>query len=94
MMTINLSDAQEAALAARAAAEGLSLQQWLENLAEEVPADVPSAIDPPAHSPKRPIWDVIADRAQALPAEVIERLPEDGASQHDHYSYGLLKREL
>jgi plasmid stability protein len=46
MMTINLSDAQEAALAARAAAEGLSLQQWLKNLAEEVPADVPSAIDP------------------------------------------------
>jgi hypothetical protein len=37
---------------------------------------------------------VIADRAQALPAEVIERLPEDGASQHDHYIYGLLKREL
>ena len=84
MMTINLSDAQEAALAARAASEGLSLQQLLKNLAEEVPADVPSAIDPPAHSPKRPIWDVIADRAQALPAEVIERLPEDGASRHDH----------
>lgn len=93
MLTINLSDAQEAALAARAAAEGLSLQQWLKNLAEELPADVPSATHPPAHSPKRPIWDVIAKRAQTLPAEVIERLPEDGASQHDHYIYCLPKRE-
>jgi hypothetical protein len=64
MMTLNLSDAQEAALAARAA-EGLSLQQWLKNLAEEVPAEVSGAIHPPAHSPKRPIWDVIADRAHA-----------------------------
>lgn len=92
-MTLNLSDARKAALAARSAAEGLSLQQWLKNLAEEVPADVPGAIHPPAHSPKRPIWDVIADRAHALPAEVIEHLPKDGASQHDHYVYGLPKRE-
>jgi hypothetical protein len=23
----------------------------------------------------------------------LERLPEDGASQHDHYIYGLPKRE-
>jgi hypothetical protein len=36
---------------------------------------------------------VIAKRAQTLPAEVIERLPEDGASQHDHYIYCLPKRE-
>jgi hypothetical protein len=43
--------------------------------------------------PKRPIWDVIAERVQALPPEVLERLPEDGASQHDHYIYGLPKRE-
>jgi hypothetical protein len=28
-----------------------------------------------------------------LPPEVFERLPEDGASQHDHYIYGLPKRD-
>jgi hypothetical protein len=28
-----------------------------------------------------------------LPPEVFERLPEDGASRHDHSIYGLPKRD-
>jgi predicted DNA-binding antitoxin AbrB/MazE fold protein len=31
-------------------------------------------------------------RANALPEEVVARLPTDGASQHDHYIYGTPKR--
>ncbi len=34
----------------------------------------------------------IAARAAALPPEVMDRLPVDGASQHDHYIYGTPKR--
>jgi predicted DNA-binding antitoxin AbrB/MazE fold protein len=34
----------------------------------------------------------IAARAASLPPEVLDRLPEDGASQHDHYIYGTPKR--
>jgi predicted DNA-binding antitoxin AbrB/MazE fold protein len=34
----------------------------------------------------------IAARAAALPPEVLDRLSEDGASQHDHYIYGTPKR--
>jgi len=34
----------------------------------------------------------IAARAAALPPEALERLPADGASQHDHYIYGTPKR--
>jgi predicted DNA-binding antitoxin AbrB/MazE fold protein len=34
----------------------------------------------------------IAARAAALPPEVLDRLPPDGASQHDHYIYGTPKR--
>jgi predicted DNA-binding antitoxin AbrB/MazE fold protein len=34
----------------------------------------------------------IAARAAALPPEVLDRLPADGASQHDHYIYGTPKR--
>jgi antitoxin component of MazEF toxin-antitoxin module len=34
----------------------------------------------------------IAARANDLPPEVLERLPPDGASQHDHYIYGTPKR--
>ena len=30
--------------------------------------------------------------ADALPDEVVSRLPRDGASQHDHYIYGTPKR--
>jgi predicted DNA-binding antitoxin AbrB/MazE fold protein len=34
----------------------------------------------------------IVARARALPPETLERLPADGASQHDHYIYGTAKR--
>ena len=34
----------------------------------------------------------IVARARALPQETLERLPADGASQHDHYVYGTPKR--
>jgi bifunctional DNA-binding transcriptional regulator/antitoxin component of YhaV-PrlF toxin-antitoxin module len=34
----------------------------------------------------------IIARANALPREVLDRLPKDGASQHDHYIYGTPKR--
>jgi predicted DNA-binding antitoxin AbrB/MazE fold protein len=34
----------------------------------------------------------IVARAHALPPEVLDRLPADGASQHDHYIYGTPKR--
>jgi hypothetical protein len=34
-----------------------------------------------------------ADRAgAAIPAEVRQKLPRDGAAQHDHYLYGTPKR--
>ena len=34
----------------------------------------------------------IVARAQGLPPETLDRLPADGASQHDHYIYGTPKR--
>jgi antitoxin component of MazEF toxin-antitoxin module len=34
----------------------------------------------------------IAAQACALPQETLDRLPADGASQHDHYIYGTPKR--
>ena len=43
--------------------------------------------------PPRPsLAERIAARARALPPEVLDRLPPDGASQHDHYIYGTPKR--
>jgi predicted DNA-binding antitoxin AbrB/MazE fold protein len=34
----------------------------------------------------------IVARARALPPEVLDSLPDDGATQHDHYLYGTPKR--
>jgi bifunctional DNA-binding transcriptional regulator/antitoxin component of YhaV-PrlF toxin-antitoxin module len=43
--------------------------------------------------PARPsLAERIAARARALPQETLNRLPADGASQHDHYIYGTPKR--
>ena len=42
--------------------------------------------------PRRPIWERIADLAADVPPEELDKLPTDGASQHDHYIYGTPKR--
>jgi antitoxin component of MazEF toxin-antitoxin module len=43
--------------------------------------------------PVRPtLAERIVARARALPPEVLDKLPPDGASQHDHYIYGTPKR--
>ena len=36
----------------------------------------------------------LADLLQDVPQEVLDRLPTDGAAQHDHYIYGTPKRAL
>ncbi len=85
MTVIELSDEQAAALNAKAAAEGLSLTEWLQQLAEQAK---------PASQPLRHIADIILENMKAVPAEIMATMPEDGASQHDHYIYGWPKREV
>lgn len=43
-------------------------------------------------SRRRTIWDEIREITKEVPAEVWERLPTDGAEQHDHYLYGTPKK--
>ncbi len=66
-------------------------EQWIAQLVEQSSPFAHSSLPEPqeTRNSNRPIWEVIAERAKALPAEVLELLPEDGASQHDHYIYGL-----
>lgn len=48
---------------------------------------------PPVPAPLRPsLAERIAARVRALPPEVVDSWPTDGASQHDHYIYGTPKR--
>jgi plasmid stability protein len=84
MTVIELPDEQAAALKAKAAAEGLSLEAWLQKLAEP---------ERPASRPQRHIADVILENMQDVPPEIMAAMPEDGASQHDHYIYGWPKKE-
>lgn len=41
----------------------------------------------------QPIWEKIREIAKQVPEEEWDRLPADGAEQHDHYLYGVPKRE-
>jgi hypothetical protein len=81
-VTIELSDEQAAALRAKAASAGLSLEEWIRGLAEKAPA-----LTPGCH-----IADAILENMRDVPPEIMARMPEDGASQHDHYIYGWPKK--
>jgi hypothetical protein len=83
---IELPDEQAAALKAKAAAEGLSLEAWLKKLAAEQE-------HPPSRAPRH-IADVIVETMRDVPAEVMATMPANGASQHNHYIYGWPKREV
>jgi len=87
-VTIELSDEQAAALEAQAAKEGLSVEAWLQRLAEQH-AETRIA---GSRAADRPVWEIMLEHMKSVPAEVFERLPTDGASEHDHYLYGSPKR--
>ena len=58
--------------------------QRLKQQGQAMPANAPQ--------PHKPIWEVAADIRNSVPAEEWEKLPVDGAVQHDHYIYGTPKR--
>ena len=39
-----------------------------------------------------PVWQRFQTAARSIPEEELAALPPDGASEHDHYLYGLPKR--
>ena len=42
---------------------------------------------------RQPIWQIAQEIMADVPPEIIAQLPTDGAEQHDHYLYGIPKRE-
>src|SRR5215472_14053167 len=65
-----------------------ALQEHVRARGAQAPHSVPS----PAQTMK-PLWEIAADLLKDVPHEVLNRLPTDGAAQHDHYIYGTPKRE-
>ena len=89
-LTIRIPDDTAARLQAQAQARGLTVDRWLLELVVQSTPGVESAPAKPAKPLASRLRDVWAD----MPAEVRAKLPVDGASQHDHYIYGVPKREL
>jgi plasmid stability protein len=84
-LTINLPDEQTAALAAKAQACGMSAEEYARRVLTDDLALV---------SPQPEAWEMIVENMKQVPAEDLAELPRDGASQIDHYVYGLPKRNL
>jgi hypothetical protein len=40
------------------------------------------------------IWQLSEDFIRDIPPEELSQLPSDGADQHDHYIYGIPKKEV
>ena len=87
-LTLELPDRKEAALKARAQAHGVSAEQ---NVQQVIDRDLDEGLAVEPHD-SRPVWEVISEIMKDVPDEVFDRLPKDGASQVDHYIYGLPKR--
>jgi Arc/MetJ-type ribon-helix-helix transcriptional regulator len=54
--------------------------------------EVNAASQAPVAQARKPIWERILERSAAIPDEEWDKLPVDGAEQHDHYIYGTPKR--
>src|SRR5215831_7457038 len=59
------------------------LQEYVRARGAPAPHSVPS----PAQT-VQPLWAIAADLLKDVPQEVLNRLPTDGAAQHDHSLYG------
>jgi len=82
-LIIDLPDEEVKALADKARAQGVSAEQYARLVLEH---------DLKAGLVRRPVAQSIREIWSNMPADVRAKLPRDGASQVDHYVYGLPKR--
>ena len=59
---------------------------------QPLPLQEHEAVRVTVEAARQSLAERIAARASALPQETLDRLPVDGAAQHDHYVYGTPKR--
>jgi hypothetical protein len=84
---IELPDEQAAALKAKAAAEGLTLEAWLKKLAAGAEPELS------VEHPLQTAAEIVLIHMRNVPPEIMATMPKDGASQHDHYIYGWPEKE-
>ena len=85
-LTIELPDDKRPVLIAKALEHGVSAEQYAgQVLQHDLEATTPT---------KQPISEIFKEIWGDMPADARAKLPRDGASQVDHYVYGLPKRDL
>jgi hypothetical protein len=84
-LTIDLPEEQIAGLAAKARAQGVTAEQYARLVLEHDLGSVPKL--------HRHISEVIRENMRSVPPEMLAAVPKDAASEHDHYIYGLPKRD-
>jgi hypothetical protein len=86
VIELELPDEQAAHLKAQAQERGLMIGEWIAELSGQIMPRPDRPVD------ERPIWEILAGSLKDIPPEELALLPKDGASQVDHYVYGLPKR--
>jgi hypothetical protein len=94
-LTLDLPPEIERAYLAKATEKGVPVEVLVREvlLAQEpplAPAEMEHGFG--EEGKPQPFWKSFTRGIHALPAEVFENLPADGASEHDHYLYGSPKR--
>jgi hypothetical protein len=94
-MKLELTPEVEAGLLAQAQESGMSLEAFIEQVLREKSREAvpPSGNGNSSPETSEPFWESFTREIHALPDEVFDRLQEDGASQVDHYIYGLPRRD-
>ena len=90
ILILELADNKEAALKAKAQAQGVSAEQYAETVLNR---DLEEPASSTVTAPRRHISEVIHEIWSDLPEDARALLPADGASQVDHYVYGVPKRD-
>ncbi len=90
-ITLPLQPQEEEKLIAAAQAKGVSTEALVREALDRILTDAPNEPQEPKRE-SRPIWEVIGGSMKDVPPEDLALLPRDGASQIDHYVYGVPKR--
>jgi hypothetical protein len=90
-ITLPLQPREEALLVAAAEAKGVSTDLLVREAVDKMLAEMAAPGDTPK-TDARPIWELIADTIKDVPLAEFADLPQDGASEHNHYLYGHPKR--
>ena len=83
-LTLELPNNRGSALQAKAQAQGVTAEEYAQQIIDR-------ELDREQSAPE-PFWKAFTSQTEALPDEVFDNLPVDGASEHDHYLYGSPKR--